>query len=176
MRRGKVAHIRNVSSTALIYCEGAHDLAFLRYLILTYTAARVTKTKFRTKQGKGGSPDTLMVEAIHTPGAFDRKLVKVDKDRTSEEIERAETLAVQYSIVIVWSMPCLEALLLSVIDGKDYSDKKSKSCKQIFEAKHIRASRRTDRREYAKIYTFEVLEDARKRLPELDALIKFISV
>jgi hypothetical protein len=117
----------------------------------------------------------LMIEAINTPGAFDRKLVKADKDRDPAEIGRAESLATEHSIVIVWSVPCLEAMLLSVIDGKDYSSHSSKICKKAFEEAHIRSNKRTDSQAYEKIYTSEVLEAARQRLPELDQLISFIT-
>lgn len=175
MNQGRVRRIRTVSSTALVYCEGVHDLTFIRYLIKVYTQERTVVTKFRSRQGKGGSPDTVVVEAINTPGAFDRKLVKVDRDRDPAEIERAESLAVEHSIVIVWSVPCLEALLLSVIDGGDYSNRESKDCKKIFESTHIKAEKRTDSQAYAKIFTLEVLEESRQRLPELDQLITFIT-
>jgi hypothetical protein len=175
MSGGRAVRIRSVSSTALIYCEGAHDLAFLRYLISTYSKSRTINTKFRGKQGKGGSPDTLVIEAINIPGDFDRKLVKADRDRAEEEIQRADELAGQNDIVIVWSRPCIEALLLTILDGRDRSLWKPQTCKRTFERLHVPASRRTDAQAYARVYTPEILEDARQRLPELDQLISFIT-
>lgn len=171
---GKVVRIRKVRSTALIYCEGAHDLAFIRYLIGLYSRERTIKTKFRTRQGKGGSPDTLVVEAVNIPGSFDRRLVKADYDRAAEELQKAETLAGQHKIVIIWSQPCIESMLLTILDGKDYSRMKSKECKALFEAAHIPASKRTDMRSYEKMFALDVLETARKKIEELDKLIKFI--
>lgn len=175
MDSGRAKRIRTVSSTALVYCEGVHDLTFLRHLIKLYTRERTVTTKFRTKQGKGGSPDTLVIEALNTPGDFDRRLVKADRDRDPAEIERAESLAAEHSAVVVWSIPCLEALLLSVIDGGDYSGRQSKDCKDMFESTHIKAEKRTDGQAYTRIYTLEVLEAARQRLPELDQLVGFIT-
>lgn len=175
MGRGSVVRVRDVKKTALIYCEGAHDLAFIRYLIDLYARNRQLKTKFRTRQGKGGSPDTLVIEARNVPGDFNRKLVKADKDRTGSEIKRAETLAARERILIVWSKPCIEALLLAILDGKDYSRYKSKTCKSKFESTHMPTNKRTDIRAYSKLFPIRVVEDARMRVEELDRLVDFIT-
>lgn len=174
MGLGRVVRIRNVRSTALIYCEGAHDLAFVRYLLNLYSRNRTVKTKFRTRQGKGGSPDTLVVEAVNVPGGFDRRLVKADRDRAPEEITKAETIAGQRKVVIIWSKPCIEALLLSILDGNDYSRSRSKTCKSKFENDHIPANKRADMRAYESVFPLESIEEARTRIPELDELVKFI--
>lgn len=166
---------RRVRSTALIYCEGAHDLAFVRHTIGLYKQAGLTIARFRSKQGKGGSPDSLLIEALNIPGDFNRKLVKADKDRPLNEIKRAEQLSSKNAVIIIWSKPCIEALLLSILDGKDYSGYKSKACKQDFETNCIPHSKRANRQAYARLFTLKKLEEARKRIPELDQLISFIT-
>lgn len=175
MSGGNAKRRRVVNSTALVYCEGAHDLAFLRHLINIYTQAGKTNTKFRSKQGKGGSADSLLNEVQNMPGAFDRKIVKTDRDRDANEIRKAEILASKLNVIVAWSNPCIEALLLSIIDGKNYSRYKSKTCKDLFERNHIPTNKRTDSRAYEKKYTIELLESAKNRLPELEIIIGFIT-
>lgn len=75
---------------------------------------------------------------------------------------------------MVWTTPCLEALLLSIADGQDYSARPSQECKNLFETEHIRADKTMDSRAYEAVFTLEMLEDARQRIPELDQLILFI--
>lgn len=174
MTGGKNKKTRKVRQTALVYCEGAHDLAFIRHVVNTYAQAGKTNVRIRTKQGKGGSPDSLIVEAVNVLGSFDRRLAKMDRDRSADEIRKAEKLSTKHDIVIVWSKPCIEALLLSILDGKDYSGYKSKTCKRLFESNGILANKRTDSRAYEKLFPLSVLEKARTASSELDQLINFI--
>lgn len=175
MASGRVVRVRTINSTALIYCEGAHDLAFLRHLIRLYSEGRKLKRRFRSRQGKGGSPAILVVEAVNIPGDFDRRLVKVDRDRAIEEVQKAENLADRHNITITWSEPCIEALLMAILDGNDYSAWKSTKCKSTFESKCIPANKRNRPGAYVKHFPKELLEEARKRIPELDELIRFIT-
>ncbi len=166
--------IRTVRPTALMYCEGAHDLAFVRHAVNIYARAGKTNVRIRTKQGNGGSPDSLVIEATNVLGSFDRRLLKVDRDRSAEEIRKAEKLSLKSGITIVWSRPCIEAVLLTILEGKDYSRYQSKTCKRIFESNYIPTQKRADSRAYEKLFTVEVLEEARKKLPEVDQLVTFI--
>jgi len=166
---------RSVRRTTLIYCEGAHDQTFVRHLVDVYAAAGRVNGRVNVKRGRGGSPDSLIIELTRVSGSFDRRLLKADKDRARAEIEKAEYLSNKEGIPIIWSKPCIEALLLTILDGKDYSGYQSKTCKQHFEARYIAADKRTDSRAYEKVFTVDVLEEARKRVPELDELIQFIT-
>lgn len=161
-------------STTLIYCEGAHDLTFVRYLVSLYNQGRLSYKSTSAKQGSGGSADGLVIEAIKRPGIYDRRLVKADRDRDSDEINNAERLAADNNIVIIWSTPCLEAILLNVLENRDYSRRSSNTCKSRFERIYIPRGRRTDRDEYSRLFSLDVLEEVRVRLPELDLLINLI--
>lgn len=165
---------RAVRRTALIYCEGAHDLAFVRHLIKLFEKEKKSKIRHRSKQGHGGAPDSLINEAVNVIGSFDKKIVKADRDREESEIQKAEALSLEYSIPIIWSEPCLEALLLSIIEEKNYTNQSSKLCKQRFEEKYIPPNKRTDSRAYEKLFTLDVINKARKRIPELNQLVKYI--
>jgi hypothetical protein len=166
---------REVRPTALVYCEGAHDLAFVRHIKKLYANKSVSNTRFTTNQGGGGSPDSLMQELAKIPGDFDRFLVKMDNDRTRAEFDAAVVVADRNTkIAICWSKPCLDALLLSILNpDKDYSRYQSKTCKGEFERDHIPGDRRTNPAIYDRVFTLEKLESARRRIPELNQLILF---
>lgn len=174
MSGGRKQKVRSVRKTALIYCEGAHDLAFVRHLINTYVTTGKTKVRIRTKQGNGGAPDTLVLEANNVLGSFDRRIVKLDKDRSQDEIRKAEQMSKKTGIKLIWSIPCIEALLLTIIEHKDFSRYKSKTCKQRFEAKYIPSGKRADSRAYGNLFPISIVEEARKTIPELNSLIDFI--
>lgn len=175
MSGGRKTKTRSVRRTALVYCEGAHDLAFIRHLINMYTAVGKTSIRIRAKQGNGGAPDVLVIEANNVLGGFDRRAVKLDRDRTHDEIKKAERIAKKLNIELIWSVPCIEALLLAILENKDFSGYISKRCKQRFERQYVASDKRTDSRAYEGQFPLEIIENARKRLPELDAVIRFIT-
>jgi|GEM_PF-727581 len=178
VRRTRI--IRSVRPTALIYCEGAHDLAFMRHLKRLYSSASATKTNFSTTKGSGGSLDTLVADALKVPGDFNRYLVKLDNDRTKDEFDKANSLAEQVNanggyLTITASYPCLDALLLSILrPGQDYTRKKSKTCKREFERDYLAADKRLNSAAYDRIFARQVLDEARKNIAELDDLIRFL--
>jgi len=140
-----------------------------------YTAAGKTNIRIRAKQGNGGAPDILVIEASNVLGGFDRRVVKLDRDRTHDEIKKAERIAKKLNIELIWSVPCIEALLLAILENKDFSGYKSKTCKQNFEKRYITSDKRTDSRAYESLFSIHVIESARKKLPELESLIHFIT-
>jgi hypothetical protein len=175
MSGGRKTKTRSVRRTALIYCEGAHDLAFIRHLIKMYNVAGKTNIRIRAKQGDGGAHDVLVIEANNVLGGFDRRAVKLDRDRTHDEVKKAERISKKLNIELIWSVPCIEALLLGILENKNFSGYKSKTCKKRFEKQYVASDKRTDSRAYEGLFSLEIIEDARKRLPELDTLIRFIT-
>ncbi|HEV7454034.1 MAG TPA: hypothetical protein VGO07_02130, partial [Candidatus Saccharimonadales bacterium] len=128
---------------------------------------------FTVTKGNGGAQDKLVSEAIKVPGDFTRKLLKMDRDRSEQERLKAESIALRASIGIAWSSPCLEAMLLTILDRKNYSRYLSKTCKSIFERNHIPEDKRNDSSSYDRVFTREILDEARTRVAELDSLIQF---
>lgn len=167
---------RRVSRTALIYCEGAEDLAFVRHLVALYGESRGLKKKFRVRQNGGGSADSIVLGATKSNGAFDLRLVVLDSDRADVnpvEREAAEVTARQHSIGLIWNTPCLESMLLGVLENNDHSN--TANGKSVFERKYMKPEDRTDSRSYSAILTLEQYENARARIPSLDLLIRFIT-
>jgi hypothetical protein len=166
---------RQVRPTALIYCEGAHDLAFVRHIKKLYASRSATNTRFKAQQGGGGSPDSIVRETLRIPDDFDRYLVKVDNDRSRAEHDNAVAIAqTKDNIEICWNTPCLDTMLLSILNpGKNYSGYQSRTCKHEFQRDYIQADKRRTPASYDRHFTLEVLEEARQKIPDLDQLIKF---
>lgn len=179
MPRSNERTARQVRPTALVYCEGAHDAAFINHIKSLYVNVSQTNTRFKVMTGQGGSPDSLVRELLRIPDDYDRHLVKVDNDRTGSERQLAESLAALSNtqkkvIMFCWSTPCLEALLLSIVDSTfNTGRRQSNTLKQQFENGYIPADKRSNRRSYEQHFSRQVLDSARQRIPELDELIKF---
>lgn len=172
---GRVVVQRQVRPTALIYCEGAHDLAFVRHVLDLYRMRSASGASITPKQGRGGSPGSLVQGAINLPQAYDRRLVKLDHDRDPREIDIAIRLASANNIGLNFSYPCVDALLLSILDPScDRSGWETKRCKREFHAEYIPERQRTFMRSYAGLFTLDKIEEARSRIKELDELLRFI--
>jgi hypothetical protein len=172
----KRTNTRKVRATALVYTEGEHELVFTRHLVSLYGSGKQYGTKFTVKKGRGGDAVSIVEDALKVPGSFKRILVKLDNDRSQDELRQAIELDSKHKKVqIIFSTPCLEGMLLSILEPtKNFSKKKSPHCKRYFEANYISSDKRTSSQPYKKLFTHKLLQDARKRVPELDDIIKFV--
>lgn len=166
---------RIVRPTALIYCEGAHDLIFVRLLKSFYAGDNPpSRPNISVRKGRGGSAYGLVEDAARLDG-FDQKLVKLDNDRPSNEISKAKAIAAKKGITLAISTPCLESLLLVILQpGKDYTRWSSNRCKREFETKYVPRDKRTIPKAYRRYFTKTKINVARSNSQELDELISFI--
>lgn len=85
---------------------------------------------------------------------------------------KARELAKAGGVDVIENSPCLEALLLRVLNGgKILEDGDSKYYKKEFEKKHICESKRCDIDEYAKIFPKNILDGSRKKVKELGEIV-----
>jgi hypothetical protein len=168
---------RVIRATALAYGEGEHDQALLRYLVSLYCCNNpLNRPKITVRKGRGGSTHGIVEDALRVPGNFNRRLIKLDKDRSADEIAIAEKIAEQYNCELHFSVPCIEALLLEILEpNKSYRDKSSSECKSAF-ANYMPDSKRGNPANYAALFPKSKLTRARKRLAELDELLKFLEL
>lgn len=160
---------RRTKRTRLIYCEGAHDKAFLDCLKSVYATDTYNVD---VKRGTGGDQVHLAEEAIKKGRAYDAQYLKVDGDRPDGEMTEADTLAADGNVVIIRTIPCIERLLINILEpSRRIASWNSTRLKSHFESNHIPESKRTDVRAYKTIFTKAVLDEARDRLPELQELI-----
>jgi len=162
--------VHRTKRTRLIYCEGAEDKAFLDCLKSVYSSDAYNVD---IKPGTGGDQVSLAETAVRVGSFHEDKYLKIDGDRESDwdssTYESAEDFGSRNNLIILKSIPMLEKLLVNILDpNKSLNDSRWKS---YFERTYIAANKRTDVREYQRLFTKGILEEARTRLPELQSLI-----
>ena len=77
------------------------------------------------------------------------------------------------NIELLENTPCLEYLLISIINEKP-KEKKSSWCKSEFELKYLNRKKRRESNEYGKLFPKELLDSKRSIISELDKLISIM--
>lgn len=163
---------RKTKQTRLIYCEGAADKAFLDCLRSKYSS---NEYSVDIKRGAGGDQVHLVEEAYRKGQPYDEVYLKIDGDRSAEEMENAEQTARGYSIAILKTTPCVERLLINVLEPtKNVNSWNTDKCKRYFESKYIPRNKRTNTRAYSLIFSKSAIDEARTRLPELNAIVELL--
>ena len=161
---------RVAKQTVLFYGEGMGEEIFLKHLRGIY--AQNSGLALTIRRGKGGTADGVVLSAIKYSGAFDRKVVVLDNDKSKGEMEKARQLAAQHSVILLENKPCLEALLLGILEPKlNFEGKTSTWCKQEFQKKYIEKKQRSQSHRYEDLFTKTTLDKARKRLKSLHEVI-----
>jgi hypothetical protein len=162
---------RQASKTLLVFGEGFGEEMFLKYLKSLYSYK--SNVAITVKKGKGGDAQNIVIDADRTPGAFDRKIVILDNDKAKAEMAKARQEAKNRGIELIENTPCLESLLVSILDKKPAS-KNSAWCKGEFESKYIEKKKRGESSEYIKLFPKKLLDGQRPKIHELDKLISIM--
>ncbi len=158
------------SRTLLVFGEGLCEELFLKHLKRLYSYnANVAVT---VRKGKGGTAVDVVIDSDKIPGDFENKVVVLDNDKSEAEMQQARKEAKNRGITLIENTPCIEALLLSILEpGKEFSSKASAWCKKEFESKYIDKKKRSDIEEYEKFFPESLLNTQRRNVAELDKLI-----
>jgi hypothetical protein len=149
------------------YCTGyrpyiwrGDDRIFLAYLVYVYASGHdSTRPKITVRKGRGGSANGVVGDAHRVPGSFNRKLIKLDRDRPQAEIDEAVRITQRHRMQIVFSVPCLEGMLLSILEpNNDYSRESSDTCKRSFESRYISHANRGKMAEYSRTFPKTMLD------------------
>ena len=103
-----------VRYTKFVKPEGAHDTTFLKLLREYY--GQPDQIYVDIKKGKGGSQPDLVDEAIKREGSFDKRVVVMDGDRDLDEMQKADQKAEDNHIEIIRNFPCIEAVLIKILE------------------------------------------------------------
>lgn len=160
--------------TILLYCEGKSDEYFCKHLKALFNTNIIKSITIRG--GRGGSPNDIVNCASRILGAFDTRVVILDSDKTAAEMEKARIYAKKKKIDLIENTPCLEMLLLQILDY-DFKGKRkdSHSLKKLFESEYIPASKRTDMLKYSEIFPKESLERKITVIPILKTIVDLLS-
>jgi hypothetical protein len=132
-----------------------------------------TNVAVTIKKGRGGDAKNIVLDAYKVPGEFNRKVVILDNDKPKNETKKARQLARDKEIELLENTPCLEHLLLLILDSKEISAN-SKRCKKIFEEKYIEKTQRKEMYEYDKYFSKKLLDKKRENIKVLDDIIKIM--
>lgn len=164
---------RSASKTILVYGEGLAEEVFLKHLRGIYSYNQ--NIAVTVKRGRGGTADGIVMQAHRAQGAFNQRVVVLDNDKSKREMEKARVLGEEKNINLFENTPCLESLLLSVLNkGKSFSGRTSSWCKREFESKYIEDKRRGEFDCYEKLLPKKLLDEVRNKIHELDELIDLI--
>ncbi|MFA4936976.1 MAG: RloB domain-containing protein [Patescibacteria group bacterium] len=152
----------------MVFGEGFDEEMFLKHLKSLYSYK--SNVAITIKKGKGGDAKNIVIDADKTPGAFDRKIVILDNDKTKTEMTKARQEAKNRNIELIENTPCLEHLLVSILDKKP-SGKNSDWCKGEFESKYLSKKKRGELSEYIKLFPKKLLDIKRLKISELNKLI-----
>lgn len=163
---------RAASQTLLVYGEGLSEKIFLKYLHGLY--ARDSGVAVTIRNGKGGNALNIIIDALNAPGGFDKRIVVLDNDKGDKEMQRARQEAINRNIELVENTPCLEAILLTILNnGENYSGRQSSWCKSEFESNYMDEKKRTELNEYRKYFPKSLIDKQKTKIAELQ---KFISI
>jgi len=162
---------RRVAGRTLLVCgEGLNEEIFLKYLRSLY--ARDSGVGVTIRNGKGGNAVNIVIGAANNFGDFDKRVVVLDNDRGDEEMRLAKEEATNRGIEMIENTPCLEAILLAILNGgKSYGNKQTSWCKKQFQLKYMEKKKRTELSEYGKIFPKKLLDEQQSRVFELKRII-----
>jgi len=156
-----------------MYGEGLGEEMFLKHLRGLYS--RDSGVAVTIRNGKGGTATNIITNAVNEPGAFDRRIVILDNDKSEQEMNQARMEANQRGIELLENSPCLEATLLAILrPGQSFSGKTSAWCKSEFESNYLNKRKRTELGEYAKFFPKTTLDARRANVTEMNTLISLM--
>jgi len=124
----------------------------------------------------GGSPEDVVHQAdiLLFQRAYCRCAIVLDGDIPSKPNTFKDILEKypKIEISIIQSMPCIEGLMLEILEGK--YPKTSRQCKSLFRRKHISGHHFRNPRQYEKLFPKELIEEAAIRIKPLEKMIRFL--
>ena len=164
---------RSAHRTLLVFGEGLCEEVFLKHLKKLY--AYNSNVAVTVRRGKGGTPADVVIDSDRIPGDYETRVVVVDNDKSQKEMELARKEAKSRKITLIENTPCIEALLLSILEnGKDFSNKTSDWCKKKFESEYIEKKKRSEPEEYEKLFTKAQINTGRTKLDVLNKMVQLM--
>lgn len=160
--------------TILAFGEGQTEKAFLKYLGSVYIL-RESGISIDYDYAGGKDPEYMISRVIRKKKAGDYSKIFILMDSDKEVSGKTKTKASKNKILIIYSNPCVEGLFLDILEEKSNStSKNSQLCKREFESKYLNESDKMDEKKYEKIFNFDKLELARKKVKTIDDLVKIL--
>lgn len=153
---------RKQKISIFICCEGKTELAFLKYVKNLYISG--DQKSIRINSINGGNI-CKMKKYIKTK----KKHIHIDKYYILSDGDQIGSQNINDEKVLIAS-PCIEKLFLEILDQSKL--KTTKECKKIFETKYLNRKDKLSSQSYQKIFNKDKLEDARRKIPLLNRVLK----
>ncbi len=162
---------RQAKKTVLFYCEGADDKVFLEYIKSIF--ARDTGIAVTIKENHGGSANDVLYNVLRQSKTDEMYCVYDIDTGVDPKIKKKVSMS---GIICLENKPCLEAMLLQILENKDYSRQlKCGNCKRLFESKYLNDKKRKDKRNYKKLFSKKILQQKAKEIENLKVIIDVMS-
>jgi hypothetical protein len=160
---------RPLKETLIIVGEGPTEVAFIKHLRSLYGTGNLQVT---AKSAGGKGPSNVIGDAIGTfeNSGADRVAALLDTDLAwpQAKIKAAQ----QKKITLIGATPCIEGLLLEILNQPMPRPCNNFTCKK---AMHPQLKgRETDKNSYQQLFTKHLLDEAKSRVNVLNNLIKLI--
>ena len=168
-------------NSILIYCEGEECKAFVQYLKSQFfQRAHNYNIKINYVDGNANRLLQKLSKQPFNFQEYDLIITIYDLDIGAEFDyklkEKCQKLYRQKKIRFIENKPCLEAFLLQILEGKNYSNYSDcGSLKTRFEHNYVGRKRRTNPNSYAKHFPKSLLTHRAQHIPDLQLLLDVIS-
>ena len=171
---------KRTKTTVLIVGEGPTEKAFLGHLRELYII-RDGNVAVKVECGTGGAPVSIVQKAIRLCGsrAYDKCYVLIDSHIPfNPDYKLSARMNRRPRIEILKATPCIEGLLLAILEYPNFSQASSSSdnCKRDFEKRYLTAEKKTDKRSYSNKFPKTLLDSRRSNIPELNLILQAMQV
>lgn len=166
---------RPQKTSILLFGEGSEDQAVLAHIADLY----INRSTHHVvpDSGVGGSPmDVLESTQKHAGFDYSHRLLILDGDRPENEYEALGEAARKKGFEFLMITPCMEALILSIIDPtKKWHTRSTAFCKSHLEKNFVEPRHRTLKRAYAPHVTKIRVDAACQKHSELHRIVSLVS-
>ncbi|MEK7570576.1 MAG: hypothetical protein AAB515_04050 [Patescibacteria group bacterium] len=160
-----------VNWAVLAVVEGTTDRAFLNYLKHIY---KVEEASISVRVICAfGVPDEVLRRALKEQAAAEFDVTLAVVDETPHLRSTLEQQAQERNIKLVVNRPCIEGVLLKT-HGRGIGSSGALRCKTLYQANYLDKKSQQDAKLYRQIMSKEMIEEARKRIPELNLMVQYL--
>ena len=164
--------IRAQKNTVFGFGEGEAERVFLKHLRSLYSG---DKTSVRVYDAGGKDPSYILEKAVRVRGdiRYNHSFLLLDTDR--EWPQPLKNKAKQKGIELIGSSPCLEGLLLSILEPAiNRFNSTSSNCKRHFQNTYLHAERIITDNDCRRLFQKTVLDQAKANIQPLRRIIEIM--
>ncbi|MFA5175499.1 MAG: RloB domain-containing protein [Patescibacteria group bacterium] len=163
-------NIRILRNTIFAFGEGEAERIFLKHLRSIYSG---DKTSVRIDDAGGKDVSYILEKAVRIRGdiKYNHSFILLDTDR--EWTLKLKSRAVKKGIELIGSSPCLEGLLLCILNPEsNFLHQQSNECKKQFQNKYLHQNRMMTDFDCKRLFTKIILDSAKTKIKSISRIIE----